>query len=444
MAMEGPSERVREVFFEAQYSNAANLALTSVLSSSVKQSCDFFGFSFQCTRKYLSPKEWRFIKRTAASRAKSAYAALARDKETRPHDRLSITNAIQRVDRGTVKDDDAFEPIFALPPYFGYIPFAAYDGALSAGYEKINQSFLNDREGTTQADPDSAHEDWIKGRDVYDFSKSDRRTFRLQSDFDFKQLFTKLSKHTFDVFGHDVFGDFAEVGQIEQGQAIAKFWSEYANYSEAADLTSCSDGCTVAVRLNASTYGITSIAVCKVTSINGIVGSPEDCYTVLTSKADKIYIRATIFINAIGGLDGVGGDEISCSVSKHDYTQQKLALDIADAFRKLENKAQGVSYQVEERPRGKNLEILVADRFGVSEFFKERTTYEISTIRILIYEDDSDTIEINVAITAAVSRRNSQSQADFTTVSDAQSASMRSQIQKLLPSKLKCKVSRST
>jgi hypothetical protein len=151
-------------------------------------------------------------------------------------------------------------------------------------------------------------------------------------------------------------------------------------------------------------------------------------------------------LNAISGLDGIGGDEVACepvsALSKSDI--DALASSVASDLGKVNVDGANPTYAIEISKKGANRTVLMATRFGLSAFFREKTTYEISTTRIDLSMDDDDHVVAGVALTAATSFTRDLNQDGYKLLQDAEAVTMRNKIIKLLAPTLKCKTSRGT
>jgi hypothetical protein len=438
-ASEGPNARIQEVFFEAQYSNAANHALSSILKNDQTHNCNFFGYKFKCVSRNLTKSEWLKLERIAMRAAPHAAKALLKEGDGPPSNRLSIVNAWKGPDEPAFKDDA--KPILMLPPYPGFVPFAAYDGILNPNYEKLNLDvgYLDDVPENLAPEVDKLADDVIYGHGIFDADINGLKDLLLTAD---DSLFARLLHHSFDYRGHDFFGDFAAVETVADGQRIAKFWEEYAQFSDRTDLTNCSDSCSIAVTLTSKRGHIRSVAACTVTSVRSVPGGPENCYTVLTTDGKSTYIRASIYTNSVEGLDGIGGDELLCQAKGENRDIDKLASEVVANLQLINGGDTDPSYGVDVGKKGDSRTVLMTNRFGPSKLLTEnKVLYEISTTRIDLYPQDN-TIEASIAISASVSPTHSYSQADYMTVADEPADRMRKRVIKLLDGSLACKVVR--
>lgn len=439
-AAEGSRSRIREVFAEAEYSNAASIALDEILTAKEAHTCDFFGYRSQCTRRYLTLAERKRVMKAAAKAAPRAFRLL-RKRNYPPIDGLTTVNAF----RGARDRDQNVVPVLISSPYPGFIPFAAYDGTISPLYDALNHSFEYDSEvPKPQRDKyDAMTEGWIEGRLIYDANPANLKDISVSVD---RNRFEALLPQEFDFYGHDLFGDFADSKRVADGMKVIEFWENYVSFSRTADLRNCASTCSVAIELTSPRDHIRSIAHCSVISVAGVPGSPENCYTVYTSNGATSYLRISFYPTAINGLDGIGGDEIACDPVPALTTADidTLANAIANDLRKINQGNAEPAYSVEIAKKGPNRTILMATRFGLSAFFRDKTTYEISTTRVDLSREETDRMTAAVALTAATSFTHSLNQDGYKLLQDADATAMRNGIIRLLSPSLKCRTSRGT
>ncbi|MGR4931755.1 hypothetical protein ACIPUD_33830 [Bradyrhizobium sp. CAR08] len=439
-AAEGSRARIREVFAEAEYSNAASIVLDEILTAKEKRTCDFFGYRSQCTRRYLTPAERKRVVSAAAKAAPRALQVLKK-RNYPPINGLTIVNAF----RDTRDRDQKVVPVLLSSPYPGFIPFAAYDGTISPLYDALNHSFEYDSEvPKPQRDKyDAMTDGWFEGRLIYDANPENLKNISISLD---RGRFEALLHQEFDFYGHDLFGDFADSRRVADGMKVVEFWESYVTFSRTADVRNCASTCSIAIELTSPEDHIRSIAHCSLISVAGVPGSPENCYTVYTSNGTSSYLRISFYPTALNGLDGIGGDEIACdpvpALIKADI--DVLANAIADDLRKINQGNADPAYSVEIVKKGANRTILMATRYGLSAFFRDKTTYEISTTRVDLSLEETDRMTAAVALTAATSFTHSLNQDGYKLLQDADATAMRNGIIRLLSPSLKCKTSRGT
>ncbi|MGJ5024490.1 hypothetical protein [Bradyrhizobium oligotrophicum] len=438
-AGEGSAARIREVFAEAEYSNAASAAVDMLLSKQDARPCDFFGYRLLCTRRYLSLSEQTKVKSSAARAVPKAVRVL-RKYDYPPMNRLTIVNAF----RSSKDRDNTVQPVLVSAPYPGFIPFAAYDGTVSPTYDALNHSleYNNEAPKPQQERFDKIAQDWVVGS-MYDAKASDLKDIAVSTAPD---RFETLLHKEFDFKGHDLFGDFADSRRVADGAKVVEFWENYVAFSKTADLRGCADLCSIAIELVSPKDHIRSIAHCSVVSVAGVAGSPENCYTVLTSDGKASYLRVSLYLNAVSGLDGIGGDEVSCepvsALSKVDV--DTLAEAVANDLRKVNTSTADPSYAVEISRKGANRTVLMATRYGLSAFFTDKTTWEISTTRVDIFSDEQSGITATVSLTAATSSTHSPNQDGYKLLQDNEATAMRRKVVQLLAPSFKCKTQRGT
>jgi hypothetical protein len=439
LAVEGPRQRIREVFAEAEFSSGADTALQDLLKSSKYSRCDFFGYDLQCTASRITARQLNGVFNSAASIASQSYNYLKRISKTPPRDRLTIINAVSQ--------DPDWVNVLVVGLLPGYIPYASYDGTLSDVYRDLEIDSKSIYPETKPEAYDKNPEyydkltlDWHKGIGVLN-AGTDRSLKQIRVASQNFERILRTPFIEFDSFGHDLFGDFAAISQVFDGQGVASFWNDFLKYSKDADLSNCESGCTVAFEFNSTIDRIKSIAICSIVSVNRIAGGPEDCYTVLTNRDQKTYVRAALFLNAIQGLDGIGGDELACKIEAgaKGVDSVDLSKQIVSKFLSKNDPGKFISYVADTKKKGDLTTVLVANRFGQSMFFPGLN--EISTIRLDIYNSDGS-ITVDLSTSAFVFNRNSQNQSDYNAVTDAQSATMRQEISDILKPLLDCRVSR--
>jgi hypothetical protein len=149
-------------------------------------------------------------------------------------------------------------------------------------------------------------------------------------------------------------------------------------------------------------------------------------------------------LNAVSGLDGIGGDEVVCdpvsALSRADI--DTLANVVADDLRKINANAADPAYTVEISKKAANRTVLMATRFGLSAFFRYKTTYEISTTRVDLSAEEDNHVTAVIALTAATCFRHELNQDAYKLLEDAEATAMRDRIIQLLAPSLKCKTSR--
>jgi hypothetical protein len=435
-AGEGSAARIREVFAEAEYSNAASAAVDALLTKQDSRTCDFFGYRLICTRRYLSLSEQTKVKNSAARAVPQAIRVLRRYRYP-PINRLTIVNAFRGPDG---RDTDVLSA-----PYPGFVPFAAYDSIVSPTYDALNHSmeYNNEAPKPQQEQFDKIAEEWIAGRSMYDANTAGLKDIVVLTT---PNRFATLLHQEFDFRGHDLFGDFADSKRVADGAKIIEFWENYVTFSKTTDLSSCSNICSIAIELTSPRDHIRSIAHCSLVSVAGVPGSPENCYTVLTSDGKASYLRVSLYLNAVNGLDGIGGDEVTCDpvskLSKADI--DTLADAVANNLRKVNTNPTNSPYAVEISKKGANRTVLMATRFGLSAFFIEKTTWEISTTRVDIFSDEQNGITATVSLTAATSPTHGANQDSYKLLQDNEATAMRGKVVQLLAPSLKCKTQRGT
>ncbi len=438
MASEGPNARIQAVFFEAQYSNAANIALRSILRKDPVKSCTFFNYRIACVSRFLTEREWGKLRHVAHKLAPFAARQIARENEGPPYNQLSVVNAWQTASEAQL---DNPKPVLVLPPYPGFVPFAAYGGKIDLDYEKMNREigYLDDAPEEMRPEMEALGEDWTFGRSLLTANSESLPELSVTAGPD---TFDTLLHHSFDYRGHDLFGDFATVSDVADGDKIVQFWSDYVRFSDTADLSKCSEACSIAVILTSKRGKIHSIAACTVTSVSGVPGGPENCYTVVTTDGKSTFIRASIYPNALNGLDGIGGDELVCNAGSEKHDIDQLATEVADKLKSVNGIDPDPSYNVDIAKKGDLRTVLMTNRFGPSKLLDEhKVMYEISTTRVDLFAEDSG-LQASIAISASVSPTHSYSQGDYMTVADQPADRMRRHIIDLLKGSLTCKVSR--
>jgi hypothetical protein len=242
-----------------------------------------------------------------------------------------------------------------------------------------------------------------------------------------------------DNVGEEVFGDFAEIGDVADGDSVVAFWKAYVEFSkDPSNFKSCEESCTVAVEMNSRRDGIQSIALCSVLSLKGILGSPAQCYTVITSKNGRTFVRAAYYMTNIEGLDGLGNDEIACVATSKNAELAAISDEIGKTLNGLNDPPRHTEYTVDVKNKGGVTQIRAINRFASSAFFYP--SFEISTITIEVFKGD-DGLQATIAPTVLLSNTASEDQDRYTAINDSQSHRLEQKLISLMPKALRCKVS---
>src|SRR5689334_21313089 len=209
-ALEGPTIQVKRVSYEAAYSAELVHYLVNIRTAKPAHICNFFGYRVACIREAITARDWRRAKRNAKLHAADIVRGLVKSLGRNAPDGIFLRNGV--AEEGTIFGDHI--PIFASGKIPGYVPYAAYDGSISDLYKLRAQQATAESNDTD----DGRREKWFEGKDWFGVSSDVAGGLKklVVTNFNYKEMVV-LPK---DEVGEEVFGDFAEISDIADGDGV--------------------------------------------------------------------------------------------------------------------------------------------------------------------------------------------------------------------------------
>jgi hypothetical protein len=412
----------------AKYSAEHVRHLQALLKAHRPKICDLFGYRVACVSLWLRERQYERMNRLAR---RTASAEIARLKKS---DRDSLFVTIQNATTPDPSDHRA--PVFAVGKVPGYVPMAAYDGSVTAYYSELNEAM---KEPNIESE---VHKQFYEQRTFFDISGS--KAAALKEISIHSPSYEKLAALPADELGAEVFADLAYKEDVIAGDQIEAFWIGYKAFFHGYSFGACRQDCIVVIERVHRPSGARAISQCTAEVIAGVAGPPENCNDVVVYHGDRTYIRSAVFFNNRSGLNGEGGDEISCEATvAGGVTQEQLdrfASEIATGFATLHNPQGGAVYVQDVRTARGSVTVVAANRFTLSSIFPRK--YEISTIRAQVVETTDGKVGATLSSTIMLSDRESQDRSAYKGLSDAEVPVAHRKFLSILPTSLTCRISR--